>query len=52
MNPAANPIANSVGHLEGGAPGSYPDMHHSLTRPGGNIFKNAFVVLTTEAPKP
>ena len=26
MTPAANPIANSVGHLEGGAPGSYPDM--------------------------
>ncbi len=46
MTPAANPIANSVGHLEGGAPGSYPDMHHSLTRPGGNIFRNAFVVLT------
>jgi hypothetical protein len=52
MSPAANPIANSVGHLEGGAPGSYPDMTHSLTKPGGNIFRNAFVVLTTAAPKP
>jgi hypothetical protein len=52
MSPAANPIANSVGHLEGGAPGSYPDLTHSLTKPGGNIFRNAFVVLTTGAPKP
>ena len=52
MTPAANPIANSVGHLEGGAPGSYPDMTHSLTKPGGNIFRNAFVVLTTGASKP
>ena len=49
MSTAVNPIANSVGHLEGGAPGSYPDMRHSLTRPGGNIVRNAFVVLTTEA---
>jgi hypothetical protein len=51
MSPAANPIANSVGHLEGGAPGSYPDMQHSLTKAGGNIFRNAFVVLTTSPPK-
>ena len=50
MTPAANPIANSVGHLEGGAPGSYPDMAHSLTKAGGNIFRNAFVVLTSGAP--
>jgi hypothetical protein len=52
MTPAANPIANSVGHLEGGAPGSYPDMDHSLTKAGGNIFRNAFVVLTSGAPTP
>jgi len=39
-----------VGHLEGGAPGSYPDMAHSLTKAGGNIFRNAFVVLTSGAP--
>ena len=50
MTPAANPISNSVGHLEGGAPGSYPDMRHTLTRPGGNIYRNAFVVLTTKTP--
>ncbi len=50
MTPAANPISDSVGHLEGGAPGSYPNMKHSVTKPGGNIFKNAFVVLTTGAP--
>jgi hypothetical protein len=50
MTPAANPISNSVGHREGGAPGSYPDIRHSLTKPGGNIFRNAFVVLTTKAP--
>jgi hypothetical protein len=52
MSPSANPISNSVGHLSGGAAASYPDMGHSLTRPGGNIFKNAFVVLTTEPPEP
>jgi hypothetical protein len=50
MTPASNPISNSVGHLTGGAPGSYPDMDHSVTKPGGNIFRNAFVVLTTQAP--
>ena len=52
MTTAANPISNSVGHLSGGAPGSYQDMGHSLTKPGGNIFRNAFVVLTTGAPNP
>jgi hypothetical protein len=50
MTPAANPVSNSVGHLEGGAPGSYPDITHSLTKPDGNIFRNAFVVLTTKSP--
>ena len=52
MTPAANPISDSVGHRKGGAPGSYPDMVHSVTKPGGNIFRNAFVVLTTAAPEP
>jgi hypothetical protein len=51
MTTAANPISNSVGHLTDGAPGSYPDMHYSLTKDGGNIFRNAFVVLTT-SPAP
>ena len=51
MTTAANPISNSVGHLTDGAPGSYPDMHYSLTNEGGNIFRNAFVVLTT-SPAP
>ena len=52
MTPASNPVADSVGHLTGGAPGSYPDMGHSLTKSGGNIFRNAFVVLTTGPPQP
>ncbi len=47
MTTAANPISNSVGHLKDGAPGSYPDMNYALTKEGGNIFRNAFVVLTT-----
>ncbi len=51
MTTAANPISNSVGHLKDGAPGSYPDISYSLTKAGGNIFRNAFVVLTT-SPTP
>lgn len=52
MTAAENPVSNSVGHRSGGTPGSYPDISHSLTKAGGNIFMNAFVVLTTEPTKP
>jgi hypothetical protein len=50
MTTAANPIANSVGHLKDQPSGSYPNVNYSLTKEGGNIFRNAFVVLTTSAP--
>ena len=45
MTTDANPISDSVGHRTAGAPGSF-DMTYSLTRAGGNVFRNAFVVLT------
>ncbi len=57
MSQAANPRADSVGHVTGGAPNSYPEMPYS--RPSAtstNIYKNGFVVLqlsgATAAPTP
>jgi hypothetical protein len=46
MSQAANPRADSIGHVTGGAPNSYPEMPYS--RPSAtspNIYKNGFVVL-------
>ncbi len=52
MSQAANPRADSVGHVTGGAPNSYPEMPYS--RPSAtspNIYKNGFVVLQLSGPE-
>lgn len=52
MSQAANPRADSVGHVTGGAPNSYPEMPYSRTSATSpNIYKNGFVVLQLSGPQ-